>query len=460
MKTNRAVASAAAVEADALGNWTYVYGIAGVAAISGLLFGYDTAVINGALVFLREQFRLSDFQTEIAAGSLLVGCIVGASLAGTLTDRFGRKRMLLVAAILFCLSSVGTALPRNLLEFVVARFIAGTAIGVASVLSPMYIAEVSPAAIRGRLVTLNQMAIVTGILLSYFVSWMLSGLGPESWRWMFATAGIPSAVLFGALLFIPESPRWLLKQARDAEAIATLRRIGGEAAAVREAAAIRASLAGETGSFNELRSPQMRKPLAIAVLLAVASQITGINTVIYYGAILFREHGGQRSATSAIGANVIIGAVNFLCTILAVMFIDKAGRKPLLLFGSAGMAISLGTLAFAFRMAPVPATLILVLVLCYVACFAVSLGPGSWVYISELFPTAVRGRAMSVATLSLWAACLAVTLSFLTLVTYIGASGAFALYAGLCVVTFVFVWNFTPETKGRTLEQIQQFWKK
>jgi sugar porter (SP) family MFS transporter len=459
MKT-KPVVGAAVLEADAPVNRAYVYGIAATAAISGLLFGYDTAIINGALVFLREQFRLSDFQTEIAAGSLLIGCIAGASAAGSLGDRYGRKRTMLVAAILFCLSSLGTAFPRTLVEFTVARFIAGTAIGVASVLAPLYIAEVSPAAIRGRLVTLNQMAIVTGILLSYFVSWLLSGLGPESWRWMFASAGIPSGILFALLLLIPESPRWLLKRNRDVEAMVTLRRINGEIAASREAACISQSLATETGSFRELLAPHLRRPLAIAILLAVFSQITGINTVIYYGAILFREHGGQGTASSAIGANVIIGAVNFLCTIVAVMFIDRAGRKPLLLVGSAGMAVSLGALAFAFRMTPTPASLILVLVLCYVACFAVSLGPGSWLYISELFPTAVRGRAMSIATLCLWMACLAVTLSFLTLVRRLGASGAFGLYAGLCVTTFVFVWRFTPETKGRTLEQIQEFWRR
>lgn len=441
-------------------NRAYVYGIAAVAAISGLLFGYDTAVINGALVFLRDEFRLSDFQTEIAAGSLLAGCIAGSSAAGSLSDRYGRRLTMLVAAILFCLSSLGTALPRTLLEFTVARFIAGTAIGVASVVAPLYIAEVSPAVTRGRLVTLNQMAIVTGILISYYISWLLSGLGTGSWRWMFASAGVPSAILFVFLLLIPESPRWLLKQNRGAEALVTLRRINGEVAAAREAAAITDGLAAESGTFRELLAPHLRRPLAIAVLLAIFSQITGINTVIYYGSILFREHGGQGSATSAIGANVIIGAVNFLCTIIAVMFIDRAGRKPLLLVGSAGMALALGTLALAFRMTPAPATLILVLVLAYVACFAVSLGPGSWVYISELFPTAVRGRAMSIATLCLWLACLAVTLSFLTLVQLFGASGAFALYAALCVATFVFVWQFTPETKGRSLEQIQEFWRK
>ena len=448
------------VDGPAPGDRTYVVGIAAVAAISGLLFGYDTAIINGALIFLREQFRLSDFQTEIAAGSLLVGCLAGASAAGSLSDRYGRKRLMLVASVLFCVSSLGTALPRTLLEFTFARFIAGTAIGVASVLAPLYIAEVSPAAIRGRLVTLNQMAIVTGILLSYFVSWLLSGLGPASWRWMFASAGIPSGILFVSLLLIPESPRWLVKQSRLPEAMVTLRRINGDLAAAREAASISESLSTETGSLGELLEPRLRRPLAIAILLAIFQQITGINTVIYYGAILFREHGGQGSASSAIGVNVTIGAMNFLCTMFAVTFIDRIGRKPLLLVGSAGMAISLGALAFAFRMTPVPVTLILTLVLCYVASFAIGLGPGVWVYISELFPTAVRGRAMSLATLCLWAACLAVTLSFLTLVQRLGAAGAFACYAVVCIVTFLFVWRFTPETKGRTLEQIQEFWRK
>jgi SP family arabinose:H+ symporter-like MFS transporter len=295
MESNRAGVSTA-TQQDETFNTVYVYGIAAVAAISGLLFGYDTAVINGALVFLREQFRLSEFQTEIAAGSLLVGCIVGASGAGALTDRFGRKRILLAAAVLFCVSSLGTALLRNLVEFAIARLIAGTAIGVASVLAPMYIAEVAPAAIRGRLVTLNQMAIVTGILGSYFVSWLLAGLGPSSWHWMFATAGISSAVFFAALLFIPESPRWLIKQLRDREAIAILVRINGKPTALAQTAEIRTSLAEESGSLQELLAPHLRKPLAIGILLAVFSQITGINTVIYYGSILFRSTAG-RAAT-------------------------------------------------------------------------------------------------------------------------------------------------------------------
>ncbi|MFI5382370.1 MAG: sugar porter family MFS transporter, partial [Tepidisphaerales bacterium] len=305
------------------GSARYVIGIAAIAAVSGLLFGFDTAVINGALVFLREQFRLSELQTEVAAGSLLAGALLGAGVAGTLTDRFGRKKVLLAAAALFCVSSLGTALPQNLNQFIVARLAAGAAIGVASVLAPMYIAEVSPARIRGRLVTLNQMAIVTGIVSAYFVNWLLSGLGPVSWRWMFATAAVPSVVFLAALFFIPESPRWLLRHGRDQEAMATLMRVNGEGAAA-EADAIRESLAGETGSFRELLEPRLRKPLLIGIALAVFSQITGINTVIYYGSILLRDHGGQSSASSAIGANVIIGITNFLTTILAIVLIDKA----------------------------------------------------------------------------------------------------------------------------------------
>jgi sugar porter (SP) family MFS transporter len=436
----------------------YVYGITAVAAVSGLLFGFDTAVINGALVFLREQFKLSDGQTEVAAGSLLLGCVFGASAAGGLTDAWGRKKVLLAAAILFCVSSLCTALPRNLTQFVVARLVAGLAIGVSSVLAPMYIAEVSPAPIRGRLVTLNQMAIVTGILVAYFVNWRLSGLGPESWRWMFATAAVPSLVFFVALLRIPESPRWLVRRGRQPQAFEVLKRINGEMAARQEVLEIGISLAKESGSFRELLTQQLRRPLCIAIVLAVLSQVTGINTVIYYGSIFLKEHAGRTSASSAIGANAIIGLTNFLCTIIATLVIDRVGRKVLLLFGSAGMGVSLAMLAMALRISPPPGNLIVFLMLAYVAFFAVSLGPGTWVVIAELFPTAVRGRAMSLATLSLWLACLAVTLSFLTLVRILTAAGAFWVYGGLCFITFGFVWFWVPETKCLSLEEIQSLW--
>jgi sugar porter (SP) family MFS transporter len=436
----------------------YVYGITAVAAVSGLLFGFDTAVINGALVFLREQFKLTDGQTEVAAGSLLLGCVFGSSAAGGLTDAQGRKKVLLAAATLFSISSLCTALPRNLTEFVVARFVAGLAIGVSSVLSPMYIAEVSPAQIRGRLVTLNQMAIVTGILCAYFVNWRLSGLGAQSWRWMFASAAIPSLIFFAALLRIPESPRWLVSRGRESQAFEILKRIGGEIAARTEIFDIGKSLAKDAGSFRGLLAPELRRPLYIAIVLAVMSQVTGINTVIYYGSILLKEHAGHTSASSAIGANVIIGLTNLLCTIVATLVIDRVGRKVLLLFGSAGMGVSLAMLAAALGGNPPPANLIVILLLAYVAFFAVSLGPGTWVYIAELFPTGIRGRAMSLATLSLWLACLAVTLSFLTLVRILSAAGAFWVYSALCFITFGFVWICVPETNRLALEEIQSLW--
>ncbi len=302
----------------------YVCGIAAVAAVSGLLFGFDTAVINGALVFLREQFRLSDGQTEVAAGSFFTVSVkarLKRAVGSALLDEWGRKKVLLAAAMLFCLSSLCTALPRNLTQFVAARLVAGLAIGVSSVLAPMYIAEVSPAGIRGGLVTLNQMAIVTGILCAYFVNWRLSGLGAESWRWMFASAALPSLVFFVALLRIPESPRWLISRGRRQQAFGVLKRINGEVAARREILEIGSSLAKESGSFGELLTRELRRPLYIAVALAVLSQATGINTVIYYGSIFLKEHAGHTSASSALGANTIIGLTNFLCTILATLAI-------------------------------------------------------------------------------------------------------------------------------------------
>jgi sugar porter (SP) family MFS transporter len=437
---------------------SYIYRIAATAATSGFLFGFDTAVINGALLSLREEFRLSEFQTEIAVGSLLVGCIVGAAVAGVLTDRFGRKRVLLAASMLFGLSSIGTALPDTLSQFIAARLIAGVAIGVASVLAPMYVAEASPPNTRGRLVSLNQVAITAGILCAFVTSWMLSGAGRSSWRLMFAVAALPSAIFFLSLLFVPESPRWLIQAGRTEMAVRVLRKISGSRAEA-DAQEIRLSLLEESGTVREILAPHLRRPLLIAVTLAVLSQITGINTVIYYGALLFREHGGENNASSAIGANVIVGIVSLLSAILATVVIDRVGRKALLLIGSAGMAVSLGLLGAALRTSPPPSGLIMVLVPLYVGFFGISLGPVTWVYIAELFPTAIRGRAMSAATLALWAACLAVALSFLDLMKLLSPAGAFWLYATLSAVTFLFVWRWLPETKGRSLEQIQRMWR-
>jgi sugar porter (SP) family MFS transporter len=335
----------------------YAYRIATVAAAAGLLFGFDIAVINGALVFLRAQFALSELQTEIAAGALLLGCALGASAAGPLSDWLGRRRILIVAAVLFALSSLGAALPQNLAEFVMARLAAGVATGIASMLAPLYIAESAPPAIRGRLVTFNQMAIVTGILIAYMVNWALAGLGPQCWRWMFAFAAVPAVVFWAGLMFVPESPRWLVKQGRDFEALEILDRLNNPRQAARELREIQDAVREEQDSLAQLLEPGCRVPLVIAVSLAVLQQITGVNTVLYYGSLIFRDQVGQQG-TSALGLNVIIGGINFLATILAIAIIDKAGRKPLLLASAAGMAVSLVVLGAAFRVHPVPAVLV------------------------------------------------------------------------------------------------------
>ncbi|MGA9073674.1 MAG: sugar porter family MFS transporter [Candidatus Sulfotelmatobacter sp.] len=432
----------------------YLYLPAAVAAIGGLLFGFDTAVINGAIVFLKRQFALSDSQTEFGASSLLLGCVFGASLAAFTSDRFGRKKSLLAAAALFTVSSIGAALPRNITEFVVARMVGGLAIGLASTLSPLYIAEISPARIRGLLVSVNQLAIVTGILLSYSVNYGLTGAGPANWRWMFASAAVPSAFFLLTLLSVPESPRWLVQKGRETEAEHILSRIKGRDTARVEILAIHSAVAEESGNVLD---PAFRKPLVVAVLIALFSQFTGINTIIYYGSLVFLEHVPNQTASTALWANVMIGVINFVATILGMYLIDRVGRKPLMTSAFAGMAGSLVGIAASIHF-QAPALAVLLLVLGYVACFAIGIGTGTWVLMSEICPNRVRGRAMSIATLFLWCGTLLVTLTFLSLVRVLTAPGAFLLYAAICIAAVLFVRLAVPETKGRSLEEIESWW--
>jgi sugar porter (SP) family MFS transporter len=345
-------------------------------------------------------------------------------------------------------------------EFIAARFIGGLAIGVASVLAPVYIAEVAPREIRGRLVGLNQMAIVSGILLAYSVNWGLSFLGSSGWRWMFASAAVPSVAFLLALFRVPESPRWLIEMGRHREALDVLARVGGHGYAEDEAEQIRGAIAEESGTLRQLLEREMRRPLLLAVALAVLQQITGINTVLFYGSIIFREHMGAATESSAIGLNVLIGLVNFLATIVALAVIDRLGRKPLLMIAAGGMGVCQALLGFAFLAEPVPVYLVLGLMFVCTASFAVGLGPGVWVVLSEIFPTRIRGRAMGVATVSLWVACVVLTSTYLTLVSAITITGAFWVYAAMCVLTLVVVWRFAPETKGRSLEEIERLWVK
>jgi SP family arabinose:H+ symporter-like MFS transporter len=437
----------------------YVLLLALTAAISGFLFGFDTAVINGVLLFLRRQFSLSNVETEVAASALLLGCLLGAAGASLFGDRIGRRKSLLLSAVLFGLSTVGAALAHSILMFSIGRLIGGLAIGLASVLTPVYIAEVSPARSRGRLVSMNQLAIVIGILAAYVVSWALAGLGESSWRWMLAVAAIPAGGFFCGLLLIPESPRWLIAHGQREKGASILNRIYGTEQAKLEFSSVEKASATEEGNWRELLSPAVRRPLVIAIVLAVAGQITGINTVLYYGSILISEHFAGQTSGSALTANIIIGLTNFVGTLVALRCMDRWGRRTMLLSASAGMAFSLILFAVVLQIHGVSPKLILACILAYVAFFAFAMGPIPWVVISEIFPNKIRGRAASIATSMLWTTTLIVTFTFLSLVHGVGVSGTFTIYALLCVVSFVFILKMVPETRGKTLEQIQHEWE-
>jgi sugar porter (SP) family MFS transporter len=437
----------------------YVVLLATVAAISGFLFGFDTAVINGVLLLLRRQFALSDLQTEVAASSLLLGCLLGAAGASMIGDRYGRKKSLIFSAVLFTVSSLGAAAASTVALFSMARLLGGLAIGLASVLTPVYIAEISPSKNRGTLVSMNQLAIVIGILAAYLVNWRLSRMGEASWRWMLAVAAVPSLVFFAGLLCIPESPRWLISRGRLSEGERILARIFGAKVAAEQVQAVTRAAASEVGSWREVFSPAIRKRLGVGIALALFSQITGINTVLYYGSIIIRDHFPGQSTGMALAANVIIGAVNLIFTIVAMVFLDRWGRRALLMTASGGMGVALSLLIIGLNIPSAPLGLMLASILLYVAFFALGMGPGPWLIISEIFPTKVRGRAASIATSTLWSGTLVVTFTFLTLVNVLSLWGTFAIYGALSFACFVYVWKVVPETRGRTLEQIQETWR-
>ncbi len=438
-------------------NTVYVYAILLVAAMGGLLFGFDTGVISGAIPFVTEAFSLNAHQEGFAVSNLLIGCILGASTAGILSDAFGRKKILIASALFFLASAALSAFPRNFIELVIARFIGGYGVGMASMLSPLYIAEISPARIRGRLVSLNQFTIVGGILLSYLTNWFLVDIGPANWRWMFGSEALPAFLFLIALFAVPESPRWLVKQGMVDKALGILTRIGGKTHAEIELVDINTTIAHEKGSIRELFKPGLIMVLLIGVMLAVFQQITGINTVIYYAPKIFMR-AGYESASSALLAQVIVGITNFFCTIIAIVTIDKFGRKPLLLIGLAGMGISFSLAGFAYSYESIGATWILLPIILYVAFFAMSLGPVVWVLIAEIFPTKIRGRAMSIATMALWISCFLVSQTFPWLVDFIEEK-TFYLYGAICILAFLFVSSMVTETKGKTLEEIEKLWE-
>jgi sugar porter (SP) family MFS transporter len=467
---SQTTAPPAGAELERAGSRVFVSFVASVAATSGLLFGFDIAVISGAIVYLRPLWNLSELGTEIATSSLLAGCIVGAAFAGTLSDGWGRRKSLLLSAALFAFSAVCSAFPTLLPfghavgvpgGFLLARLGGGFAVGAASLLAPLYIAEISPARIRGQLVALNQMAIVTGILLSYLANWGLSFLGTESWRWMFAVAALPALFLLVAMFFVPESPRWLMEKGREQEARKVLERAAGTVEARVAIGSLRETIQLESGTIGELFQPGIRKALGIALVLAVMQQWVGVNTLLFYGSITLNDVLGWHAQTAgapALGALALIGAVNFLATIIALYLIDRIGRKPLLVFSAAAMGVCWIGLAYLFHLPHPPAVPVVVAMFLCSGTFAVGLGPGVWVLLAEIFPTRIRGRAMAAGTVTLWIACTALTMSFPTLSRTLGQSGAQLIYAAACAFTALFVAFGVPETRGKTLEEIERFW--
>jgi sugar porter (SP) family MFS transporter len=463
---------------DRKGQIVYVYLLSIVAALGGLLFGYDTAVISGAIGYLQTRFDLNNVWMGWAASCALIGCIGGASIAGWMSDRYGRRSVLILSGMLFTVSAIGSAFPRSLTEFVIARIVGGVGVGIASMLSPLYIAEVAPARLRGRLVTLNQFTIVFGMLVVYFVNAMVASMGDEAWniaigwRWMFGSETLPAILFMVLLLFVPESPRWLTKQGMPDRAMEILTRVGGAENARASMEEIKFAIAHEGGSIKELLRPGLRMALFIGIGLAVLQQVTGINVILYYAPEIFKSAG--LGSAQAINDTVIIGLVNMLFTVVAFLLVDLLGRKILLLLASFGMGVSLVLLGAAFLVESFGArhlitinlglqniqiTFMLFFVLTYVASFAVAMGPVVWVVISEIFPTRIRGRAMSIATVCLWISCFAVSQLFPIMLSYLQGM-VFFVYAVMCVIAFVFFAIFVPETKGKTLEEIEKKWIK
>ena len=532
--------------AQAKGSALYVFLVCIVAALGGLLFGYDTGVIAGGIGFLQQHFELDpSFEKGWTAASALIGCTIGVSIAGLFSDWLGRKRVLIVAAVLFFVSAVGSAVPKDITMFVIFRIIGGVGVGAASITSPMYIAEISPARIRGRLVSVNQFAIVTGFLVVYLANYFIAAHGAgidrirveehvaehgaalnveavstfinmrcpdvgdarieafmeqqgdnlnaravvdllkkhktetstldielagygipswsvrHAWRWMFGSEALPALMLFVLLFLVPESPRWLTKQNRSGEALGILTRVDGTKYAERELAEIKDAIALETGSVRQLLEPGMRIVLVIGIVLAVLQQVTGINVFLYFGTEIFKKMGSGTNA--ALLQTVVVGAVNLGFTVIAIWTVDRLGRRPLMMVGSAGMGLSLLAMGLAAYLQRTEIW-VLLFILGYIACFALSVGPVTWVILSEIFPTRIRGRAMGIATFCLWVANYIISQTFPMmdenpwLIEKFHHAFPFWLYGAFCVMLLAFVIRFVPETKGKTLEQIERHW--
>ncbi|MCF2443414.1 sugar porter family MFS transporter [Dyadobacter sp. CY345] len=435
-------------------NGNYIFGISLISALGGYLFGFDFAVISGALPFLRNEFQLDVWWEGFLTGSLALGCMVGCMFAGKLADSYGRKPGLIVAAVIFALSSIGMAFSGNLAVFVMMRFAAGIGVGMASMLSPMYIAEVSPAEMRGRNVSINQLTIVFGILITNMVNYLLADQGPDAWRWMFGLGAVPAVLFLIGVLWLPESPRWLIKDGQVDKAQKVLSKIGNEHfVKITQEAIGKTLLAAPKASFSEVFQKAVRPALLVGITLAVFQQLCGINVVFNYTSTIFESIGADLDRQLL--ETVAIGAVNLVFTLVAMWQVDKLGRRPLMLIGSLGLAVTYIALAYVLQNGA-PALVVSMLVLCAIALYATSLAPVTWVLITEIFPNHIRGMGISTATVSLWGAYFILVFTFPVLAKTLGTYGPFYLYAAICFLGFVFIRTSVTETKGQTLENLEE----
>jgi len=476
-------ASLDAVPAAVRANLAYLLPICLVATLGGLLFGYDTGVISGAIEPLTVRFALSEAMKGWVSGCVLLGCATGVLIVGPLSDRLGRKLAMFLAAVMFLLSAVGTALPPNVAVLIAFRFLGGVGIGIASISTPMYIAELTPAHLRGRMVAINQIAIVSGLAATAVINYVIAHwqgdpaqdavqawLIANGWRWMFGM-GILPAVLFALLLIpIPESPRWLVEKGQSEQARAILARIAGPAFADAECRQIAAAISAEQGTWAELLSPGLRRPLALGIALAVLQQITGINVFLYFGATIFKTMSASTGVDAGLLQQGIISGSGVLFTLVAIATVDRWGRRPLMITGAAGMGVALAAMGLLAQRMTNPAAAgggMLLWIVVYIACVSLSVGPVTWVMVAEIFPTAVRGRALGLATFFLWMSDYAITQTFPMLdaqdswfVRQFNHAFPFYLYGLFCVVLLVLVLTVVPETKGKSLEEIEREWKR
>ena len=437
-------------------NFKYLLTISFVTALGGLLFGFDISVISGTIPFLQEFFELNESMKGFVVSSALIGCIIGASYSGRLGDMFGRKKVLLAVSILFGISAIGSGLANSIPVFIAYRILGGLAVGGASVLAPMYIAKVSPAHLRGRMVSLNQLTIVIGISMAYFSNYFLLATGENAWRWMFAAEAVPALLFFFALFIVPESPRWLVARDDISKAHEILRRIAGTRFADFELDEIKASLKGnqKRGTLKDVFKKKYSFILFLGIFLAVFQQWSGINVIFFYAPDIFAK--ADLGIDAALFQTILIGLMNIVFTILAMLVIDKIGRKKLILIGAAGMAVCYIIIGYLFQIGRTGDWMLLSFIMLAIAFFAFGLGPTVWVILSEIFPNKIRGAAMSVATLSLWVACYILSLTFPVFVEWFNTSNTFWIYAVICVIGFVVIYKILPETKGISLEKLER----